>query len=564
LLNSLVLGIWANYGKSAERTRLHLKINHLQVDNQLETCVFPRVLAVVPPPKSVAADNAPKPFIEISLLQRQSEFSKVPEIEYARVLVQEFAVQADQGLINALLALVASEVNKQPYGKEMFEADLKTSLVRLEDTAKQYRSNQPRAFYNDLHISPLMIHLSFSQGGTTGESSSGAMPIQSEFFKVLFQSVGVSVTELQDVVFKLAYFERKRVFYRSDQLNSEIISHYTMQALRQMYVLVLGLDIIGNPFGLVRDLSAGVEDLFYQPFQGLVLGPEEFATGVALGVQSMFGHAVGGAAGAVGRITGTVGKGVAALTFDQEYQRKRQEDLNRRPQSFGEGMARGVKGLGMGVVEGITGVVTKPIEGAKNEGGIGFVKGVGKGLIGVVTRPVSGVVDFASSTMHSVRTVAGAGKEAGALRPPRVIRPDHIIRPYSQYEALGFKIFNDTDRGAIADTDEFITYAPITDKIVLLVTNAQLVLSKRTDMMGTWATDWQTEYDKIKEPIFVENGIKLVLKKYFFVGSTNFQEKKRGFLGIGSTEGKIITFANAEAIQQKVMAAYKAATELPI
>ncbi|KAK6731863.1 hypothetical protein RB195_007989 [Necator americanus] len=545
-------GIWANYGKSTERTRMHLKVNHLQVDNQLETCVFPRVLAVVPPPKSVVADNAPKPFIEISLLQRQSEFSTVPEIEYARVLVQEFAVQVDQGLINALLALIASEVNKQAYGKEMFETDMNTTSVRLEDTAKQYRSNQPRSFYNDLHISPLMIHLSFSQGGTTGGGSSPAMPIQSEFFKVLFQSVGVSVTELQDVVFKLAYFERKCVFYRSDQLNSEIISHYTMQALRQMYVLVLGLDIIGNPFGLVRDLSAGVEDLFYQPFQGLIQGPEEFASGVALGVQSMFGHAVGGAAGAVGRITGTVGKGVAALTFDAEYQRKRQEDLNRRPQSFGEGMARGVKGLGMGVVEGITGVVTKPIEGAKHEGGLGFVKGVGKGLIGVVTRPVSGVVDFASSTMHSVRTVAGAGKEAGALRPPRVIRPDHIIRPYSQHEALGFKIFNDTERGELAETDEFITYAPITDRIVLLVTNEQLVLTKRTDIMGTWAVDWQTEYDKIKEPIFVENGIKLVLK-----------EKKRGFLGIGSTEGKIITFENADAIQQKVLAAYKAATELP-
>lgn len=110
--------------------------------------------------------------------------------------------------------------------KEMFEADMQTALVRLEDTAKQYRSNQPRSFYNDLHISPLMvcfrlllsvlpssifcifffqIHLSFSQGGTTGEGSSGAMPIQSEFFKVLFQSVGVSVTELQDVVFKYEF-----------------------------------------------------------------------------------------------------------------------------------------------------------------------------------------------------------------------------------------------------------------------------------------------------------------------------------------------------------------------
>lgn len=64
-----------------------------------------------------------------------------------------------------------------------------------------------------------------------------------------------------------------------------------------------------------------------------------------------------------------------------------------------------------------------------------------QGLIGVVTRPVSGVVDFASGTMESVRTVAGAHKEAGALRPPRVIRENRIIRPYSLNEALGYKVF---------------------------------------------------------------------------------------------------------------------------
>lgn len=41
-------------------------------------------------------------------------------------------------------------------------------------------------------------------------------------------------------------------------------------------------------------------------------------------------------------------------------------------------MARGVKGLGSGVIDGITGIVKKPIEGAKQEGGYGFMKGVGK------------------------------------------------------------------------------------------------------------------------------------------------------------------------------------------
>ncbi|CAD27608.1 Vacuolar protein sorting-associated protein 13 [Caenorhabditis elegans] len=544
-------GLWACYGKSSQRTRLHAKINHIQIDNQLDACIFPRVLSVVPPPKSVIVDNTPKPFIELSLLQRQPEFSSIAEIEYGHVLIQEFSVQVDQGLINALLLLISGEVTRKPYGKEMFDEDIKICHVTLSETASTYRSQRPKSFYNDLHISPIMMHLSFSQGGTSGDvaASGVSMPIQSEMINVLLRSVGVTLTELQDVVFKLAYFERKCVFYSPEQLNSEIISHYAKQFIKQVYVLVLGLDIIGNPFGLVRDLSAGVEDLFYQPFQGAIQGPEEFAAGVALGVQSMFGHAVGGAAGAVGRITGTVGKGVAALTFDDDYMKKRQEDLNRKPQSFGEGMARGLKGLGMGVVGGITGVVTKPIEGAKQEGGFGFVKGVGKGLIGVVTRPVSGVVDFASGTMNSVRAVAGTNREAGPLRPPRVLREDKIVKPYSSGDAYGFKVFKDTDRGELAETDEFVTYASISEKMVLIITDRRLVLSKRTDMMGVWQTEWGSEYCKIKEPEFIPNGVKILLK-----------EKKKGFLGIGSSEGKIITFQNAEKIHPKLAAAYKKAT----
>ncbi|KJH40000.1 hypothetical protein DICVIV_14088 [Dictyocaulus viviparus] len=33
-------GIWANYGTSSERTRLHLKINHLQIDNQVSNSLL--------------------------------------------------------------------------------------------------------------------------------------------------------------------------------------------------------------------------------------------------------------------------------------------------------------------------------------------------------------------------------------------------------------------------------------------------------------------------------------------------------------------------------------------
>lgn len=60
-----------------------------------------------------------------------------------------------------------------------------------------------------------------------------------------------------------------------------------------MYVLVLGLDVLGNPFGVIRGLATGIEDLFYEPYQGAIQGPEEFAEGLALGVRSLLGNVVG-------------------------------------------------------------------------------------------------------------------------------------------------------------------------------------------------------------------------------------------------------------------------------
>lgn len=65
----------------------------------------------------------------------------------------------------------------------------------------------------------------------------------------------------------MAFFEREYTFLTQRQLTNEATSHYIDQAVKQLYVLVLGLDVIGNPYGLVLGLTKGVEDLFYEPFQ---------------------------------------------------------------------------------------------------------------------------------------------------------------------------------------------------------------------------------------------------------------------------------------------------------
>ena len=64
----------------------------------------------------------------------------------------------------------------------------------------------------------------------------------------------------------MAYFERKGVLLSASQLLDQAQSHFTQQALQQAYVLILGLDVLGNPYGLVKDFTQGLGDFFYQPF----------------------------------------------------------------------------------------------------------------------------------------------------------------------------------------------------------------------------------------------------------------------------------------------------------
>lgn len=55
----------------------------------------------------------------------------------------------------------------------------------------------------------------------------------------------------------------------------------------------------------------------------------------------------GGVTGAVSRITGTLGKTLAALTLDEEFQKRRREALYRPPSGITEGLVRGGTSLVM-------------------------------------------------------------------------------------------------------------------------------------------------------------------------------------------------------------------------
>lgn len=117
---------------------------------------------------------------------------------------------------------------------------------------------------------------------------------------------------------------------------------------------------------------------------------------------------------------------------------------NKGVEDLGDVIREGGGALAKGLFRGVTGILTKPLEGAKSSGVEGFVQGVGKGIIGAAAQPVSGVLDLLSKTTEGANAVRM--KIASAItsdeqllrrRLPRVISGDNLLRPYDNYKAQG-------------------------------------------------------------------------------------------------------------------------------
>jgi len=63
--------------------------------------------------------------------------------------------------------------------------------------------------------------------------------------------------------------------------------------LRHLYAFIFGLSLFGNPMAVLESFAEGVRALFYEPYKGAVLGPEEFVLGLGVGVKNFLGYTVG-------------------------------------------------------------------------------------------------------------------------------------------------------------------------------------------------------------------------------------------------------------------------------
>ncbi|GAM24239.1 hypothetical protein SAMD00019534_074140, partial [Acytostelium subglobosum LB1] len=102
-----------------------------------------------------------------------------------------------------------------------------------------------------------------------------------------------------------------------------------------------------------------------------------------------------------------VGKGTnsCALEPDEEDTFVAGEDPKDQKEAshVGQGVLEGIIDLGTGIADGFTGVISDPLNGAKEGGVKGFFKGMGKGISGVALKPVKGSAEFMIKTAEGFR-----------------------------------------------------------------------------------------------------------------------------------------------------------------
>ncbi|CAN0356848.1 unnamed protein product, partial [Hapterophycus canaliculatus] len=66
-----------------------------------------------------------------------------------------------------------------------------------------------------------------------------------------------------------------------------MLKHYKFAFLSQVHKVVGSFDILGDPVGLLSNLSTGVTDFFYEPIEGLKPDGKGFLYGLGKGGTSL-------------------------------------------------------------------------------------------------------------------------------------------------------------------------------------------------------------------------------------------------------------------------------------
>jgi len=436
-LRELVYVTWRDielkYTDSPLYQTVALTVKWIQIDNQLYGGIFPLLFYPSVVPKTGKEMEA-HPIFRTTVTKVKDDSYGVLYIKYFTFLMQQMTIEIDEDFIFALLDF--AKIEGASWSEE---SEGKLAPENLDIPEPQQEQSGQDIYFELLHLQPMQFDLSFVRTERINAEDTGSSSSNPFMFAVNVLTMSIGNVNDAPIRYNALMLENARVSVGA--LLSNIQSHYVQESLRQVHIVIGSADFLGNPVGLFNNISSGVADIFYEPYQGLVTDrPQDLGVGIAKGASSFVKKSVFGLSDSVSKFTGSISKGLAAASMDKEFQDARRMSRSRnRPKHALYGITSGGNAFASSLASGIGGLARQPLQGAEKEGAAGFMKGVGKGILGLATKPAIGAFDLASNMAEGVKNTTTVFDQEGLdrVRLTRFIGLDGVVRPYSQREALG-------------------------------------------------------------------------------------------------------------------------------
>ncbi|KXH52336.1 hypothetical protein CNYM01_02152 [Colletotrichum nymphaeae SA-01] len=513
------------YHDSPLHQTIALSVKWIQIDNQLYGGLFPMILYPSVVPKRAQEVDA-HPSLHAMVTRVKDDSYGVLYIKYATLLMQQMTIELDEDFVYAVLDF--SNIPGAAWSDTNEEGKLCDEELDIPEPQRQ-QSGQD-IYFELLNIQPMQLDLSFmrTERVNAEDKTSSRNPLMF-FLNVMTMAIG----NINDAPIRLNALMLDNVRVSVAALTQNITSHYSQEVLYQVHKILGSADFLGNPVGLFNNISSGLTDVFYEPYQGLILSdkPEDFGIGVAKGAASLVKKSVYGFTDSFSKFTGSLSKGLAAATLDKQFQdRRRITRARNRPKHALYGVTTGANSFFTSAASGVGGLVRKPLEGAEQEGAVGFFKGIGKGVVGFATKPAIGVLDMASNVSEGIRntTTVFDGSELDRVRPARFVPSDGIVRPYNAREALGQSWLKQVDNGKYFN-ENYIAHLELPrEDMVVMVTYARILLIRSRRLTSEWDVPLKDVQTIAKE----RTGLSLTLR-----GGTNGP-----FLPVGDESGRAFLY----------------------
>ncbi len=435
---NIILYIKKNEKNSGDLTReAQLIVKEIEIDNEIEYITnFPiiflpensnRIKELKEKDKKEKNENNKKnkeqnlPFLNLAIKLYSKPGDNLTRIELLNYLIQAFDINIDSKfLINVInfvnnlskgLSISLTTINPLFLDDEI----LKKNNIEIEDfyykptwlmknTNKNLESenlNEKNILYiSQLEANSIEINLTFLSN------------FKDKFFQRVLQSNAVlakflsAIGNVEKVPLLLNGVELFNFYGTTSDLIMSIYEQYKQKMLVQIMKIFGGIEILGSPVNLINSLGKGFKDLVNKPKEGIMVSPLEGIVGLVDGGLSLAKHTVDGTFNTTSKMTSGISKGMLLVLQDDEYINEREKKkITEKPSNVIEGIAFGLSSFVGGVFNGLTDVVTKPIEGAKKNKDTlkGFGKGLLQGLGGAVIKPISGAFDLVSKTAEGVK-----------------------------------------------------------------------------------------------------------------------------------------------------------------